>query len=104
MEKPEIEHIDVLKEEPDIEKTQELSSVRQHKSPEERKLLWKQDFSIVLALSGCFFFAYLDRGQVGNARIMGLEQDLHLTNSQFYNCLLMFCKPVHLLYYTTGQC
>lgn len=33
-----------------------------------------------------------DRGAIGNARIMGFQKDLHLSNDQFFNCLMMFCK------------
>lgn len=33
-----------------------------------------------------------DRGALGNARIMGFQSDLHLSGSQFYNCLMMFCR------------
>jgi hypothetical protein len=32
-----------------------------------------------------------DRGQIGNARIMGLEEDIGVTDKQFYNCLMLFC-------------
>jgi hypothetical protein len=37
-----------------------------------------------------------DRNNLGNARVMGMQADLHLTDEQFFNCLMMFCKW-HLL-------
>jgi hypothetical protein len=33
-----------------------------------------------------------DRNNLGNARIMGMQADLHLSNEQFFNCLMMFCR------------
>ena len=79
-----------------------------HKDKKERLLVLKQDLSIVLLLSGCYWFAYLvcatvhpsghelilrkDRGALGNARIMGFQKDLGLSASQFYDCLMMFCE------------
>ncbi|KAJ9610477.1 hypothetical protein H2200_005254 [Cladophialophora chaetospira] len=66
------------------------ADVPHHKSKKEKRLVLKQDLSIVLLLSGCYWFAYLDRGALGNARIMGFQTDLGLTGKQFYNCLMMF--------------
>jgi hypothetical protein len=34
---------------------------------------------------------FKDRNNLGNARIMGMQADLHLSNEQFFNCLMMFC-------------
>lgn len=78
------------------------------KTSAEKRVILKQDLAIVLSLAGCYFFAYLvcsgsplswsspltfyqDRGAIGNARIMGFQKDLQLSNSQFFNCLMMFC-------------
>lgn len=74
----------------------------------QKKLLLKQDLALVVLLSGCYWFAYLvsayvlqtaqvliiiqDRGAIGNARVMGFQKDLNVTSTQFYNCLMMFCK------------
>ncbi|CAI4214547.1 unnamed protein product [Parascedosporium putredinis] len=60
------------------------------KSEAEKRLVRKQDFLITTLLSGCFFFAYLDRGAIGNARIMGFQAALGLTDRQYFNCLMMF--------------
>ena len=40
-----------------------------------------------------------DRNSIGNARIMGLLEDLHLTDQQYYNCLMMFCEYCPLRIY-----
>ncbi|KIW19928.1 hypothetical protein PV08_00503 [Exophiala spinifera] len=69
----------------------------QHASPAEamllkveKRVILKQDLTVVLLLAGCYFFAYLDRGAIGNARVMGFQKDLGMTSKQFYDCLLMF--------------
>ncbi|KAI1614623.1 major facilitator superfamily domain-containing protein [Exophiala viscosa] len=74
--KTEIPHVDVR--------------VRHKKSREEKRLVRKQDMLILPLLSGSLFFGYLDRGQIGNARVMGMQVDLRLTSQQFYNCVMMF--------------
>jgi hypothetical protein len=28
---------------------------------------------------------------------MGLQKDIHLSNDQFFNCLLIFCMLTHML-------
>jgi hypothetical protein len=78
------------------------------KSKQEKRLLLKMDLSIVPLLACSFFIAYMvrslfplclttanfkkDRNNLGNARIMGMQADLHLSNEQFFNCLMMFCE------------
>ncbi|KIW93256.1 uncharacterized protein Z519_05861 [Cladophialophora bantiana CBS 173.52] len=66
------------------------ADVVHHKTKKEKRLVLKQDLSIVVLLAGCYWFAYLDRGALGNARIMGFQTDLGLSGKQFYNCLMMF--------------
>ncbi|PVH76569.1 MFS general substrate transporter [Cadophora sp. DSE1049] len=61
-----------------------------HKSKAERRLVLKADCLIVPLASPIYFVAYLDRNSIGNARLLGLEESLHLTPEQYYNCLMMF--------------
>jgi hypothetical protein len=86
------------------------ASLKRPKSKEEKRLLRKMDLAIVPLLTLTFFIAYLvfppfygnciwywqnyhkDRNNLGNARVMGMQTDLHLTDEQFFNCLMMFCK------------
>ena len=63
-----------------------------HKSKEERRLVLKADLVILPLAALTYFVAYLDRNSIGNARLMGLQKDLHMTANQYYNCLMMFCK------------
>ncbi|KAF2158851.1 hypothetical protein M409DRAFT_71412 [Zasmidium cellare ATCC 36951] len=62
----------------------------QQRSKQEQRLLLKQDLAITLVLSGCYFWAYLDRGNIRNARVMGFQKDLRLSDRQFFNTLMMF--------------
>ncbi|KUJ17697.1 MFS general substrate transporter [Mollisia scopiformis] len=60
------------------------------KSKLEKRLLLKMDVSIVPLLGLSFFIAYMDRNNLGNARIMGMQTDLALSDEQFFNCLMVF--------------
>ncbi|KAL5362166.1 MFS general substrate transporter [Aspergillus floccosus] len=57
---------------------------------EEKRLLRKMDLHIMPILSILYLFAFLDRGNIGNAKIEGLPEDLNLTGSQFNICLTVF--------------
>lgn len=50
---------------------------------DERKFLIKMDFRLMPLFCMMFFFSYLTRSNLGNAKIAGLMEDLHLTESQF---------------------
>ncbi|KAL2436723.1 High-affinity nicotinic acid transporter [Exophiala dermatitidis] len=66
------------------------SQQHQARTPVEKRLLRKADFVIIPLFSIVHLVSYLDRNSIGNARIMGLQKDLHMTAGQFYNCLTMF--------------
>lgn len=40
-----------------------------------------------------------DRGNIGNARVLGMQKDLGLSNQKFFNIILIFCAsfPIQLL-------
>ncbi|CAM1507619.1 Fc.00g072600.m01.CDS01 [Cosmosporella sp. VM-42] len=67
-----------------------MSELPAEKSKAEKKLVLKQDLLITTLLAGGFFFAYLDRGAIGNARLLGFQQAVGLTNGEYFNCLMMF--------------
>ncbi|KAK3897688.1 major facilitator superfamily domain-containing protein [Staphylotrichum tortipilum] len=67
----------------------------EHPSPEDearftRRILFKTDTRILPVLALLFLCSFLDRTNVGNARILGLERDLHLTNQQYNQGLAVF--------------
>ncbi|CAE6522931.1 unnamed protein product, partial [Rhizoctonia solani] len=60
-------------------------------APEDTKrLLGKLDRRILPWMAGLFLLSYLDRSNIGNARLDGLEKDLGLHGLQFNNALAIF--------------
>ncbi|CAE6440965.1 unnamed protein product [Rhizoctonia solani] len=60
-------------------------------TPEDTKrLLSKLDRRILPWMAGLFLLSYLDRSNIGNARLDGLEKDLGLHGLQFNNALAIF--------------
>lgn len=53
-----------------------------------KRLNRKFDLHLIPWLFGIWLFAFIDRSNIGNARIDGLAQDLHLTGTD-YNVSLM---------------
>ncbi|KAJ0412951.1 major facilitator superfamily domain-containing protein [Aspergillus carlsbadensis] len=56
----------------------------------EKRLLRKMDLHIMPMLTVLYLFAFLDRGNIGNAKIEGLVDDLSMTGSEFNICLSAF--------------
>ncbi|KAA1082346.1 hypothetical protein PGTUg99_034019 [Puccinia graminis f. sp. tritici] len=52
-------------------------------SPLERRALLKLDLFIIPMVTLCFFFSYLDRSNLGNVRIVGLQKDLQMSDYDF---------------------
>eukprot|EP01103_Thecamoeba_quadrilineata_P011200 TRINITY_DN2624_c0_g1_i6.p1 TRINITY_DN2624_c0_g1~~TRINITY_DN2624_c0_g1_i6.p1 ORF type:complete len:135 (+),score=19.25 TRINITY_DN2624_c0_g1_i6:391-795(+) len=50
---------------------------------EERAVLWKLDTRLVPFLAVLYLLSFLDRANIGNARIAGLEEDANLSSSEF---------------------
>ncbi|KPI45795.1 putative transporter [Cyphellophora attinorum] len=64
-------------------------------SEEERKkldraLLWKLDVRLIPWLCLLYLISFLDRTNIGNAKIEGLQQDLKMSNNQYNNTLTIF--------------
>ncbi|TVY91249.1 MFS transporter [Lachnellula willkommii] len=49
----------------------------------EKKLVWKVDTHLITALFGIFIFNILDRSNIANARLGGMEKDLKLKDTQY---------------------
>ncbi|KAF9232571.1 MFS general substrate transporter [Melanogaster broomeanus] len=60
---------------------------------DERKLLRKMDIRIVPWLGLLYFLNFLDRGAIGNAKLYGLEADLHISDKQYLIALTVFFFP-----------
>lgn len=62
-----------------------------------RKVMLKMDLSVLPLVSLLYLLAFLDRGNIGNAKIEGLAEDLNLHGNQYNLCLTMFFIPYALL-------
>lgn len=49
-----------------------------------KKLIHKIDWRLMPALSVLYLVSYMDRTNIGNARLLGLERDLNLSPSSDY--------------------
>lgn len=57
---------------------------------EERRVLRKLDTRLVIFVALLYMMSFLDRSNIGNAKVAGMEQDLHLSSSQFEWLLTSF--------------
>lgn len=49
----------------------------------ERRVLWKLDVFLMPIMSALFIFLFLDRANIGNARVAGLQKTIHATDTQY---------------------
>jgi len=57
---------------------------------QDRKLLWKLDLTLIPWLCILYLLAFLDRTNIGNAKIDNLPKDLHLTTGSYNAALSIF--------------
>jgi hypothetical protein len=55
-----------------------------------KKVLRKMDIRLIPNLALLYLLSFLDRGNIGNAKIQGLTEDLHMTGRQYNWCLTVF--------------
>ena len=58
-----------------------------------KKILRKTDLRLIPMLTILYLLSFLDRGNIGNAKILGLTEDLNITGPQFNWCLTAFFFP-----------
>ncbi|RFU80358.1 hypothetical protein TARUN_1824 [Trichoderma arundinaceum] len=63
----------------------------------QKRLLLKTDVILVGMISLIMLVNQWDRGNIGNARIMGLQADLHISNDQFYNVISLYFLALRVL-------
>ena len=61
------------------------------------RLTRKFDLHIVPWLFGLWLLAFIDRSNIGNAKIDGLTEDLHLTGNEYNSALAIFYVPYILI-------
>ena len=60
---------------------------------EEKKVLWKCDLHVMPMISLLYMLAFVDRINIGNARIQGLEKDLSMEGNNYNIALFVFFIP-----------
>ena len=63
----------------------------------ERKLVRKCDLHVLPMISLLYMLAFVDRINIGNAKIQGLEKDLNMAGNDYNIALLVFFIPYILL-------
>lgn len=71
----------------EVERAQDEHEYRAHMT---RTILFKVDTRVLPVLAMLFLCSFLDRTNVGNAKILGLAEDLHMTNLQYNQGLAVF--------------
>jgi hypothetical protein len=59
----------------------------------EKNLLWKVDCHVVPPLLILFLLAFLDRVNIGNAKIQGMTKELHMVGQDYSIALFIFFIP-----------
>jgi hypothetical protein len=59
----------------------------------EKKLLWKVDLHVVPALGILYMLAFLDRINIGNAKIQNMTTELHMVGNDYSIALFIFFIP-----------
>jgi len=57
---------------------------------DEKKVLRKMDLHILPMLALLYLLSFLDRGNIGNAKIEGLTETLNMTGPEYNWCLTVF--------------
>jgi hypothetical protein len=59
----------------------------------EKKLLWKVDCHVVPPLLILLLLSFLDRVNIGNAKIQGMTEELHMVGQDYSIALFIFFIP-----------
>jgi len=62
----------------------------EEKAKIDRKLLWQLDLKLIPWLCLLYLISFLDRVNIGNAKVEGLQEDLKMTNGQYLVTLTIF--------------
>lgn len=76
---------------------QEAAVIIEHDDNIEKRITRKFDLHIIPWIFGIWLCAFIDRSNIGNARIDGLVKDLDLTGNRFNVCLVVFYVPYILI-------
>lgn len=74
-------------------KHEQVTKLAEELAIDHKKLMWKIDFCVVPGFCLLYFLSFLDRVNISNARLYGLEADLNMTGDQFNIALAVFFVP-----------
>ncbi|WEW59344.1 hypothetical protein PRK78_004814 [Emydomyces testavorans] len=87
----------IASDEPKVDDLEEARRTVEDYSPEEAKrILRKIDYRLIPLLAVLYLLAFIDRGNIANAKIAGMEKDLNLQGSQYNVALTLFFVPYGL--------
>ncbi|EXJ69253.1 uncharacterized protein A1O5_07289 [Cladophialophora psammophila CBS 110553] len=72
------------------EEDDQIAGAERYDEVEVRKVLRRVDVRLLPLLTLLYLISFLDRGNIGNARVAGLQKDLGLTDGQYNLCLTVF--------------
>lgn len=75
------------------EKKEKVRQLAQDLGINEKKLTWKIDLCVIPPFCLLYFLAFLDRVNISNAKVYGIESSLNLHNNQFATALTVFFVP-----------
>lgn len=85
-----VEWADSSKHQLDQQEAQRLGLEFDPNSPENKKLVRKLDWRLVPSCWALYLLSNVDRANIGNAKAGGLEEDFHLTSTQYSIIVLVF--------------
>ncbi|KAJ5088906.1 hypothetical protein N7456_012522 [Penicillium angulare] len=77
--------------------TEDADFYRNYAPEKRKKIIRKIDMRLIPMLAILYLISYLDRANIGNAKILGLSEDLNLTGLQYNIALSIFFIPYVLL-------
>ncbi|EXJ82987.1 hypothetical protein A1O3_06804 [Capronia epimyces CBS 606.96] len=69
------------------------SNLPRYDDKETRRILRRVDYRLLPMLTLLYVLAFLDRGNIGNAKVAGMNKDLKLTGTQYNLALTVFFFP-----------
>ncbi|QPG73315.1 hypothetical protein FOA43_000625 [Brettanomyces nanus] len=78
---------------PDEVKEEKVATLAKEAGINHRRLMWKIDLCVVPPFCLLYFLAFLDRVNISNAKVYGMEQSLGLHGDQFNIALTVFFVP-----------
>lgn len=83
--KQQVEHYEVLQTRGHNPASKDRASLQQAAEvlPIDKRILWKLDILLIPVIAMLYLLVFIDRTNIGNARVAGLQKDLNLTDHQY---------------------